>query len=110
MMVKQAMCPTGRVIDHCTYTDMDSHKGFSKYAAFQKMAKHGYDDKEKKDEKKNKSDKETDDTEKIVEFDPEFLYVRVRAVSANVPNNNGDLLEEDEEDVDPEAEGTGDET
>jgi hypothetical protein len=75
---------------------MDSHKGFSKYAAFQKMAKHGYDDKEKKDEKKNKSDKETDDTEKIVEFDPEFLYVRVRAVSANVPNNNGDLFEEDE--------------
>ena len=84
----------GRVIDHCSSKEIVVRKGFHKYACVGNMVKTASnDDTEKKDKKPSDG---KSGLEKIVEFDPEFLYVRVRAVTANIPNNNGDLFEEKE--------------
>jgi len=83
----------GKVIDCCYANNMSEHKGFHKYAVTGvKVMQKTADDEE---EKKNKETKNTN-VERITEFDPEFLYVRVRAVTANIPNNNGDLFIIDE--------------
>lgn len=90
-LLKQSNTITGKIVDYCRASDLNNHKAFSKFASGTKyMIK-------KAEEKKGEEVKEKkDDFEKITEVDPEFLYIRVRAVTANVPNNNGDLFERDE--------------
>jgi hypothetical protein len=71
----------GKVIDYCKADDMPSHKGIMRFSSSNTLSKFAQD---KGEDKK--------DFEKLIEYNPEFLYVRVRAVTAAIPNNNGDLF------------------
>jgi len=76
---------SGRVIDHCDGKKLSDHKGMTRFATgFNLMKKYAAGDKDKSD------------FDKLTDYDPEFLYIRVRAVTAGIPNNNGDLFEIEE--------------
>jgi len=98
-LTKQPNVVTGRIVDHCKASDLNNHKSFNKFASGTKyMIKQAEEEQEEKEtvQKEDIKGDKKENYEKITEVDPEFVYVRVRAVTANVPNNNGDLFEREE--------------
>lgn len=87
---------SGRIIDYAYANNVKGKRGFDKFAGMISTEKRKFDDDLSKmaEEEIKEEEKKEEPSIKIVEdeFDPEFLYVRVRACSANVPNNNGDLF------------------
>src|SRR3989344_970192 len=68
---------SGRVIDYCDGKKLSEHKGMTRFAAgFNLMKKYAAGDQDK------------GDFEKLTDYDPEFLYIRVRAVTAGLSKKN----------------------
>ena len=72
----------GKILDFCRASEFGAHRAFNKFASLNGLIKEGKD--------------QGGDVDRVSEVNPECLYIRVRAVTANTPNNNGDLFTRDE--------------